>query len=158
MFKSGDTVFHALHGIGVIKSIEERELLGSTCCFTTLYFDRERVEVTLSKSSFAQKVRAPLDAAAARTVLDFLGDWHGPGESVWKKRHKENQESLASGDPWRVCGVAKSLFRLRQKGSLANSDRTHLKLSLDMLAEELSTVLGEAREPMLLRLERACSN
>ncbi len=157
LFKQGDPVFHTQQGIGVIRSIQEQEIMGSKSLFTTLYFERSGLEVIIPKSTFEQKVRSLMSETKAQGVFTYIDGLHEPTEPLWKARQKQNHGRLAGGDTLELCSVAKSLIRLRRKGPLTAGDQTHLRRSLDMLAEELSAVLGGEMEPMSLRLEQACT-
>lgn len=157
LYKQGDTIAHAHHGIGVIKSIQEKEILGSKAIFATLYFKREELKMTVPMGQLERLVRAVMDETKANEVLAYLEAWNDSLSSSWKMRKKNNQERLTSGNPMELCIVAKGLIRLnREKGSLATSDREQLQRSLEILAEELSAALGGEMEPMKERLEQVC--
>lgn len=131
--------------------------MGSKSVFTTLFFERTGLEVIIPKSTFDQKVRSLMSSSKAQAVFTHINGLHEPTEALWKTRQKQNQGRLAGGDTMELCTVAKSLIRLRRKGPLTAGDQTHLRRSLEMLAEELSAVLGGDMESMTLRLEQACS-
>ncbi len=156
MFKPGDMVSHALHGVGVLKSYQEREVAGTPTLFATLIFHREGFEVTLPKSVFDRRARALMDESQALRIVGVLANWSEPPETAWKKRHQKNQERLTSGDPLELCAVVRSLTDLRRKRPLANSDKEQLRHCLHRLAEELCAVLGGEQAQTVTRLEQAC--
>jgi RNA polymerase-interacting CarD/CdnL/TRCF family regulator len=156
MFKQGDTISHARHGIGVIQSFQEQELLGAKSVYATLYFDDQGLQVTVAQNRLEQQVRPLMDEAAARGLMPYITDLKAHPEEAWKLRQKENHERLSSGDPLELCAVAKGLIRLRSQRPLAASDTAQLKRSLDLLSEEICMVLGGSRDQISRELEQAC--
>ena len=159
MFTLGDTVSHSRHGIGTIKSIEEKELLGSKAIFVTMYFIREDLKLTVSRKNLEREIREILSEAEGEKILQHLANCEKDLSDNWKTRNRNNQERLTSGDPYELCEVIKGLSALKKKkkGELSNSDRTHLNRALEMLAEELCIALEKtSTEDMMAELREAC--
>lgn len=155
MFKPGDAISHSVHGVGTVKSYQEREMNGASVVFATLAFHREGFEVTLPKKVLESRARWLMDESQALGIADMLAPRGEPLETDHKKRFRENQERLTSGDPRELCAVVRSLTELRRKRPLANSDNEHLRHCLQRLAEELCAVLGGEQGQTLAQLERA---
>ncbi len=157
LYKQGDTVSHATHGIGTIKAIEEKEILGSRAEFAVLYFEREELRLTLLKKDLDDQVREILSEDEALEIIEYLSDYDQKLAKNFKARNRKNQERLTSGDPRQLCAVAKGLIRLkRRKKSLSNSDRAQLHRALQLLAEELAEVLDEEPEAMEDKIREVC--
>ena len=159
LYKQGDTVSHSHHGIGTIKSIEEKEILGSKAVFVTMYFDREELKLTVGRKNLDDQIREVLNEDEAETVLEYLSNCDAKLAKNWKKRSRNNQERLTSGDPMKLCDVIRGLLLLKhkRKGDLSNSDRRQLNRALELLAEELVHALGrDSLEHMMEELRETC--
>jgi len=100
-------------------------------------------------------VREPLSESKARELLGEMSEIQESLSKSWKIRSRKNQERLASGDPLQLYQVYRGLLELRsQKGSLNNSDRKQLALSLELLTEELAVALDQSPEQVKELLER----
>lgn len=158
LYKTGDTVSHATHGIGTIKAIEEKEILGSTAVFATLYFEDSEMKLTLLQKDLDEQVREILSEDEAMEILNYLGDEDHKLNKNWKVRNRNNKERLTSGDPRELCIVAKGLLRLKKKknGVLSTADRNQLQTALNLLAQELGRALDEDPSSMEDKLREVC--
>ena len=158
IYKQGDTVSHAYHGIGTIKSVGEREVLGTKLKLTTLYFPHEGLRLSVRRDDLEDQVREILTEEEAHEIIDYLAGFDEKLAKNWKKRNANNKERLTSGNPREVCQVAKGLMRLKKqrKKPLSNSDRRQLQKAFRLLAEELGRVLDEEAEVMEDKLREAC--
>ena len=158
IYKQGDTVSHAYHGIGTIKSVGEREVLGTKLKLTTLYFPHEGLRLSLRRDDLEDQVREILTEEEAHEIINYLAGFDEKLAKNWKRRNANNKERLTSGDPREVCQVAKGLMRLKKqrKKPLSNSDRRQLQKAFRLLAEELGRVLDEEAEVMEDKLREAC--
>ncbi|HIB66056.1 MAG TPA: hypothetical protein EYO33_13330 [Phycisphaerales bacterium] len=158
LYKTGDTVSHATHGIGTIKAIEEKEILGSTAVFATLYFENSEMKLTVLKKDLDEQVREILSEEEALEILNYLGSHDETLAQNWKTRNRKNKERLTSGDPRELCTVAKGLLMLKQKknGMLSTADRNQLQKALNLLAEELARALDEDPQNMEDKLREVC--
>lgn len=156
MYKQGDTVWHRQYGIGVLRSIETPENAPAPPVFATLHIPRQGLDLAVPKTTFDRRIRPLMTETEAGEVLSYIASLRELAEPVWRKRQRDNQERLGSGDPLEICAVAKGLIRLRSQGVLGAGDKAQLKHSLQLLADELSFVLGGEQEQMVSRLEQAC--
>jgi RNA polymerase-interacting CarD/CdnL/TRCF family regulator len=100
----------------------------------------------LRKQDLAKTVRQPIDASEAKQLLEHLKKWDGNVKKEWKARANANQVAMERGDPFAYADVYKGLSRLEEQESLRSTDREHLNLSLEFLAEEVANALGKTRE------------
>ena len=153
-YSLGETIYHPQHGMGNVEEFETKQLLGSEYSFVVLYFPREELRVSMPKNKLDDSVRKPLTPKHAKSILATPTDNLEPLHTSWKVRNRKNQERLSSGDPLELLTVLRGLQALKEKkGSLNNSDRKHLDLSLDLLTEEFSAVLDEKPEHIRERFE-----
>ena len=130
-------------------------MLGTEYKFAILFFPREELQISLPAKKLDDTVREPLNEAKARELLGEMSEMQESLSKSWKIRSRKNQERLSSGDPLQLYMVFRGLLELRsKKGSLNNSDRKQLTLSLELLAEELSVALDKTPEQIKLLLEK----
>jgi CarD family transcriptional regulator len=154
MFETGDIVAHAHHGIGTIKKTVEAEIMGSRQTMVTVHFEREDLEFTTTPRRLEASVRSVLDDHQARAILTHLAKCDRDLASEYKVRHRNNQNRLTSGDPYKLCDVIAGLRRLRRKkGSLSRTDSEHLRRATGMLSEELALALDCAASPQAIEEE-----
>jgi RNA polymerase-interacting CarD/CdnL/TRCF family regulator len=124
-----------------------------------MYFDREELKLIVGRKNLEEQTREVLDEKEAEAVLEYLASCETKLAKNWKKRSRNNQERLTSGDPKELCDVIRGLILLKhkRKGDLSNSDRGQLNRALEMLAEELVFALGrESIESMVEELRTTC--
>jgi CarD family transcriptional regulator, regulator of rRNA transcription len=157
-YNIGETIYHPQHGIGTVKDYNTKEILGTEYSFAVLFFDREDLKVSLPAKKLEETIRKPISQDSATEILRTNSGNLEPLNSSWKVRNRKNLERLSSGDPLQLLTVFRGLQALKiKKGSLNNSDRRHLNMSLELLTEEFSVALGEPPETTRLRLEKAYS-
>lgn len=157
-FNTGDTVHHAIHGIGTIEAFEEKEMMGQKFTFAFLFFERDGLKLMLPEKKLRENVRKPMDKLTAEGVFTQIEELEITLDKNWKIRSKRNRERLDSGNPLEVAEVYKGLAHIKlAKGSLNNSDRRQFDLSRDLLTEELSHALGHSPERTHQLLEACCS-
>jgi CarD family transcriptional regulator len=154
MFIQGSTVAHSRHGIGTIRAIEEREILGAKAVFVTMHFEREGLNLTVGQKSLESQTRDVLTEAEGEKIMQHLASSEEALSGDWKTRNKGNQERLTSGDPYQLCEIIRGLGALKKKrGELSNTDRAQLARALDLLSEELTIALEKtSTEEMLAEI------
>ena len=156
MFQVGDKVVHPMHGAGVIDSIVEEKIGGTTQAY---YVFRMSVGGLVLKIPVANSqvigLRAVVDAAAADEVIAALGSLEIEVTSNWNKRYRENLLRIKSGDLYQVAGVIKALMRRDRRRGLSTGERKMLHSARQILLSEL--VLAEDASPadMESRLDAA---
>ena len=90
MFSVGDMVCYPMHGVGVIESIEEQQVLGETARYYVLRFVLGRMTAMVPvKSAEAVGLRALSEASVCEGVLSYLGEDAPLDESDnWKRRYR----------------------------------------------------------------------
>ncbi len=153
----GETIYHPTHGIGLVQDFETKNVLGTEYSFAVLFFDREDLKISLPAKKLEETVRKPISSSGATAILETEASSLEPLSPSWKVRNRNNNERLASGDPLQLLTIVRGLQDLKsKKGSLNNSDRKHLNLSLELLTEEFSIALGQSPETTRVCFEQ-CS-
>jgi RNA polymerase-interacting CarD/CdnL/TRCF family regulator len=108
----------------------------------------------LRETDLDDTVRPPINAAEASKLLEHIEKWKGKVSKQWKARANAHQQAIEKGDPYGYAKVFKGLSKLEQEGNLRSLDRAHLKLSTQLLVEELANALGKSQEEALDQIEK----
>ena len=138
MFRVGSKVIHSLHGLGVVESIEEKEILGNVTRFAVLAFERLQIMANVDQKNCM--VRPLIEASQVTAVLDFLKSCSCDLPTSYTKRYNLNLEKMKSGDIFQTCEVIKSLSVLARSKKLGHKDQSMLEKARKVLAQELSYV------------------
>lgn len=156
--QKGDSIHHPQHGIGRVRSIRERSFSAAPAAsYAELYFKRDDLTLTLLEKDLDKTVRSLIDAKQAKQLLEDLKAWKGKPHKQWKSRAEANQRAIESGEAFEYAKVYKSLNWLAEQDELRPRDKAHMNLSLDLLAEELSTALGKTQRQVRKLIEKAGS-
>lgn len=154
MYKVNDKVMHALHGLGSIESIEEKDILGSVSTFAVVAFDKMQVMVNLQSRN--SSIRRPIGAEGVDSVMDHLRDCKPDLPNNHNQRHKMILELIKAGEIEKTCLVVKGLTLLAQKRDLAARDAKALEQGMRLLSEELANAVGSEPEALHDTLTQRC--
>lgn len=141
MFQVGDKVFYPMHGAGVIKNIEEREVLGMRKNYYILQFPLTNMTVMLPTDK-VEKVglRQIADNNRLNEIESFLRQKEEFATENWHQRYRENAVMLKNGDIYALAQVVKSLIlRNRQKG-LSTGEKKMLDDAKQYLVSEIALI------------------
>lgn len=144
MFNVGDKIFYPMHGAGVIKSIEEKEILGEKQAYYILEMPGEvKVMVPTTKAEEIG-VRGIIDKETAGKVFQVLGEDQTEMSLNWNKRYRDNMDRMKSGDIYEIADIVRNLaFKQKDKG-LSTGEKKMLVNAKQILVSEL--VLAEQLE------------
>ena len=138
MFQVGDKVVHPMHGAGVIDSIVEEKIGGTTQAYYVFRMSAGGLVLKIPvANSQVIGLRAVVDAAAADEVIAALGSLEIEVTSNWNKRYRENLERLKSGDLYEVARVIKCLMRRDAQRGLSNGERKMLHSAKQIFISEM---------------------
>lgn len=155
MYKAGTRLMHATHGLGVVESVESKEMLGQTLDMATVHFPEQdmRMMVNLDKEIL---FRPLIKAGQEKKILEALrrASGEGPARSTWRKR--VNLEKLKSNDVYQVVEVIKNLaLIIHRRKKLNQNEVAVLEKAQRQLASEISAVTGRGFEEVLNDVEKA---
>lgn len=152
----GDRFLHLQHGVGLVRSVEERSLYGCPAArYVEMHFARDDLTVTMLEKDLPETVRKLVSAGEARELLDAMKSCDSKLSTNWKARANANQAALDSGDPFEYAKVAKGLAKFQSDGALRLCDRQHFNQSLDLLTEELACTLSKSTRQARKLIEKA---
>ncbi|MBB6445068.1 CarD family transcriptional regulator [Bacillus benzoevorans] len=141
MFQIGDKVFYPMHGAGMIKAIEDKEIQGEkqSYCVITIPISHMDVMIPLAK----------MDQLGVRSVVDrdtmnhILFDFHHiePNSSLpWKERYRLNLEKLKTGKMSDSAEVVRDLMYQNKEKSLNASEKQMLHQAQRNIISEISMI------------------
>lgn len=142
MYAIGDNVCHSIHGVGVIESVEEKQIQGQTMQFSVVAF--ERMKVMINQDRAKDILRPPVSPGEAEQVLEFLGQpLDGVAAAPGGHAQQAHQAVLKSGDPFRLAELTRSLVASARERKLSVQEKDVLREARAMLVQELAFVLHE---------------
>jgi CarD family transcriptional regulator len=141
MFRQGEAVVHPARGVGIVTSVDERDLRGST----EKYYSIElldglgtRLLVPVSAED-SLGLRPGIKASQLDQVWRVLGAEPEQLPADHKERNRLLEEKLSGGDVLDVAAIVRDLTdRERQQGELTIATKRHLRASLARLAGEVA--------------------
>lgn len=156
MIEAGSKVFHSLHGVGTVLSIEEKVVLGQPTKFSVSSFGDDGLKIMVNLNKKERMIRPLLEEEEVPKVFEHLESWDSDLPSKAPTRYNLNLGKLKSGDIFALCEVIKGLTALSETRKLSPKDQTMLEQTRKNLAEELSLVRDVASEEMEEIIDRAC--
>lgn len=150
MFSVGEKIVYPMHGAGVIREIEEREILGQKRAYYILQLPGNDMNVMIPvEMETSVGIRRVVPREALRDVADLLRSESTEMDSNWNRRHRDNMEKLRSGDILQVAEVVRNLIRTDRRKNLSAGEKKLLATAMQILTSELVLAggmdLAEAR-------------
>ena len=144
MFKVGDLVVYPTHGIGVIKSIESKNLLeGEKRSFYIVQLLENNMVIMIPTDNVQSVGLRPLISKEEIPKV-FCVLKEGKRSSLnggsYNKRHKELMDKLKTGCIYDTAEVLRDLALLREEKPLSFSEKKLLNTARKLLVQEISIV------------------
>lgn len=155
MFCKGDVVMYGSVGVCTVMSVGVPDVPGVTYeCYTLQPRFTESSKIYAPVNSTAVKIRAPLSATQAETLIDALPGLEGFSASKDKQEaYKTYREALRSADSMQLAKLIKTLHvkKLRaaeQRKTMASGEKELYDMAEKILHGELATALHMPMEKM----------
>ncbi len=141
MYKVGSKVVYPLHGVGVISSIEDKEVLGEKRVYyiIKLSISDMTVMIPTNKSDELGLRRIVSDRDANKALKIVSGDTTDMDED-WKSRYQHNFEKIKSGSIANVAEVVRNLFHRNKVKELSIMEKKLYENAYRLLIDEISYV------------------
>ncbi|MCR4771034.1 MAG: CarD family transcriptional regulator [Oscillospiraceae bacterium] len=138
MFSVGDKIAHPLHGAGVINSIEEKKIDGTT----RLYYEFKQPAggmLMMIPVDNCEKigVRPIISGEEADRLIESMNRIEVRMNTNWNRRYRENMTKIKSGDLLEVATVIKGLMARDSEKGLSTGERKMLRSAKQILISEL---------------------
>ena len=141
MFSIGDKVVYPMHGAGVIKTIEEKKILGDIKSYYILHIAHGSMQVMVPVDGAATGLRYIVDPPSIDRVKAVLEGESTPMDENWNRRNRANMDKLKTGDICQVAEVVRNLLRIDRVKKLSTGEKKLLQNARQVLASEISLVL-----------------
>ena len=154
MYEIGDKIVYPMHGAGVGKDIEEKEIFDTTQMYYLMEIVSEGMEILIPVDK-ADEVGVR-DIVTSDVIEKMLDSLEGPSDQMngnWSKRYQDNMDILKSGDIFDVAKVVKNLTLLDRKKGLSTGEKKMLTSARNFLISEMVLVQGRSKEESLQVIE-----
>jgi CarD family transcriptional regulator len=157
-FEVNQKVVYPSQGVGVIRSIEEREFKNQRVPYYVIYLEVSDMTVMVPVDKAGNLgIRAIVPEEEARKALDLIGQTFEPIPSDWKMRYQMNLDLLKKGNITDIALIVRSLYHRSKVKELPIMERklydSALKLLEDESASSLQLPVEEVEALIFARLE-----
>ncbi|MBF0475405.1 MAG: CarD family transcriptional regulator [Deltaproteobacteria bacterium] len=140
MFKVGELAVYPAHGVGVIQSIEYKEISGFDQEFLIMRILENDMIIMIPTTSVQNVgLRQVIDEGQVPRVYDILREKNMDSETQsWNRRYREYMEKIKTGSVFEVAAVLRDLFALKEDKELSFGERKMFDTARSLLVKELS--------------------
>ncbi len=155
LYQIGDKVFYPMHGAGIIKAIEEREILGKTeeYCIINIPICKMDVMIPMKKVQ-TSGVRSLVDRKTMKEILFNFHHTEPLASLPWKERYSSNMEKMKTGNVHDSTEIIRDLLFQSKDKTLNSSEKQMLNQARKNVISEmlLITDLTENQAANLLKI------
>jgi len=140
VFKIGDKAVYPVHGVGVIESIENREISGDKQTFFILRILDNGMTIMIPTDNVdhvgLREVATRKEVSKVFNILkkkDTIVD-----NQTWNRRQREYTEKIKSGSIFEIAEVLRDLFVLKIDKDLSFGERRMMDTAQNLLIKEIS--------------------
>lgn len=140
MFQVGDMAVYPAHGVGVIESIEHRQIGEDEHSFYVMkIFDNNMVIMIPTATCTNVGLRNIISSQDVVKVFDILQEKDVQiGTQTWNRRYREYMEKIKTGSVFEVAAVLRDLYLLQEDKELSYGERKMMDTAKSLLVKELS--------------------
>lgn len=155
-FDSDTPVCHPLYGLGQVKNVEEKTVLGEKISIAQIFFPHENLELMVNINKGTDLFRPLIEKEKVDAVFEHLESHELDGPNRANQRQRANLEKIKSNDIFLLCEVIKDLATISRKKKLSFKESEMYERAKRVLIEELALVTGGKSETIDERIARAC--
>lgn len=143
LFQIGDNIVYPMHGAGIIKAIEEKEIAGEKQQYYVIKMSGSNMELMIPAGRIlSSNIRPVTDITAVAHILDIFQ--HGESDRLltWKQRYKLNTDKIKTGKIQEGAEVVRDLLRMQKEKALNASEKKMLDNAHEFLMSELGLIEG----------------
>ena len=143
MYTVGDKVVHPGYGLGVIRDIDRREMIGEPKRYYVIDMqDGGATLMTPVAKADEVGLRLAISKASVKKLFQSLGESPHTLSEDFKERQAEIEEQLKTGDIYVTAQALRDLTWHGQEHNLTKRDAELLQRAEDLIASELALVEG----------------
>lgn len=156
MYKTGDKILYPMHGAGVIKKIDTREILGEVKEYYLLNVPCGDMEVMIPVDNCEDiGVRPIVSLGELEKAIAVLSLESSEMSGNWNKRYRDNMEKIKSGEIILVAEIVRNLTRINRENKLSAGEKKMLSNARKILQSEVMLVLDIGEEEAIDMIEKA---
>jgi CarD family transcriptional regulator len=143
LFQIGDNIVYAMHGVGIIKAIEEKEISGEIQQYYVIKMLIGNMQVMIPTGKMlSSSIRPVTDIIALKHIINIFQ--HGESDRLlpWKQRYKVNADKIKTGKIQECTEVVRDLLRMKNEKALNTSEKKMLDNAHKFLISELELIKG----------------
>jgi CarD family transcriptional regulator len=147
-FKVGDKAVYPAHGVGEVKSIESKEIMGAKQTFYVLQILDSGMKIMVPTGNVnAVGLREVISDSEVDDVYEILKqrDVHIDNQT-WNRRYREYMDKIKTGSVYEIAEVLRDLSILKFKKELSFGERKMLDTAKSLLVKELAICEGREEE------------
>ena len=158
-FKIGDKVVYPNHGLGVIETIEKRDIGDRQEEFLRLRIMGNDSMVMVPRGNTSNVgLRPVMTRKEVDQVYDVLKDTKIRVFDDWKGRFQENSDKMRTGSITEVALVFKSLTHLSMQKNLSYRERRMLDRARYLIVSEIAEVERMKVEDVEVKIDKAVAS
>jgi len=140
VFDIGDMAVYPAHGVGVIESIEDRQVGESNQSFYVMkILDNNMVIMIPTATSNNVGLRNIISSDEVEKVFYILKEKDVEiGTQTWNRRYREYMEKIKTGSVFEVAAVLRDLYLLQEDKDLSYGERKMMDTAKNLLVKEVS--------------------
>ncbi len=140
MFKVGDLAVYPAHGVGVIESIESKEIGGCQQDFYIMrILDNDMIIMIPTCNAESVGLRQLISPEDVPKIFKILKSREVSVDGqTWNRRYREYMEKIKTGSVFELARVLRDLSVLREDKDLSFGERKMLDTARSLLVKELS--------------------
>ena len=160
MFQIGAMAVYPAHGVGVIESIQEREVAGFLQSFYIMrLLDTDMIIMIPTRNAQSIGLRNVIDTQAVAEIFEILRERHTRlNQQTWNRRYRDYMDKIKTGSLFRVAEVLRDLTLLKLEKELSFGERKMLDTAKNLLVKELSLVNDTQEEEIEAQLQELLDN
>jgi CarD family transcriptional regulator len=139
-FQVGDKAVYPAHGVGEVKSIESKEIMGAKQTFYVLQIIDSGMKIMVPTNNInAVGLREVISDDEVEGVYEILKqrDVHIDNQT-WNRRYREYMDKIKTGSVYEIAEVLRDLSLLKHKKELSFGERKMLDTAKSLLVKELA--------------------
>ncbi|MCP3027635.1 CarD family transcriptional regulator [Halobacillus sp. A5] len=143
LFQIGDNIVYPMHGVGIIKSIEEKEISGKKQEYYVINMLISNMQVMIPAGKIlSSSIRPITDIMALKHIIHIFLDGKSDRALPWKERFKVNTEKIKTGKMLESAEVVRDLKRMKKENALNTSEKKMFDNAHEFLISELRLIKG----------------
>jgi CarD family transcriptional regulator len=155
MFQIGAMAVYPAHGVGVIESIQDREVAGLQQRFYIMrLLDTDMIIMIPTQNAKNIGLRTVVDSNAVTEIFEILKERPTRlNNQTWNRRYRDYMDKIKTGSLFRVAEVLRDLTLLKLEKELSFGERKMLDTAKNLLVKELSLVNNKEEDEIEAQLQ-----